>query len=375
MVIGAILLIVVIGAFLFDWRSALVSVISIPLALLAALFTLYLTGATLNSMILVGLVVALGVVIDDAIVDSERLLTKLRERGATGGSIAALIYETTLETRSATIYATLIVALAVMPILFMGGISGAFFHPLALSYILAVLASMVIALTVTPALSLLLLGRTPRVVRESPVAVWLRSGYEAVLRKAVGAPRASIGVAAVAVAAGIAVWPLLGQSLLPSLQERDLLVNLTTAPGTSHRETFRITSRVREELRSLPGVLDVGAHVGRAITGDQIVDVNSSQVWVRIDPEFDRDTVVGSIREVIDGYPGMERNLQSYLRDQVSEVLTGASNAIVVRIFGPKREILREKAEEVRKALAGISGIVDLRADAQVELPQIEVKV
>ena len=375
MIAGAILLVLVIGAFLFDWRSALVSIVSIPLALLAAVLALDLTGATLNAMVLVGLVVALGVVIDDAIVDSDRLLTKLRRRGADGSSIAAVIFETTLETRSATIYATLIVALAVMPVFFMGGISGAFFHPLALSYILAVLASMVIALTVAPALSLLLHGGSPRVVRESPIATWLQNGYEAVLRKAVGAPRASIGVAAVAVVAGVAVWPLLGQSLLPSLQERDLLVNLTTAPGTSQQEATRITTRVRDELRSLPGVLDVGAHVGRAITGDQIVDVNSSQVWVRIDPEADRDMVVGSIRDVIDGYPGMERNLQAYLRDQISEVLTGGSNAIVVRLFGPRREILQEKAEEVRQALAGISGIVDLRADAQVELPQIEVKV
>ena len=361
-VIGAVLVMLVIGAFLFDWRSALVSVVSIPLSLLAAAIALHLTGATINTMILAGLVVALTVVIDDAVVDQERPMQRLRGRTEGGASTAAIVFETTLEMRSTTLYAALIVMLAVLPIFFMGGVSGAFFRPLALSYLLAVVASMVVALTVTPALSLMVRGEASRGVGESTVAVRLRGRYETVLQSVIQAPRRMFIAVAVVVVVGIGAWPLLGQSLLPPLKERELVVNWSTPPGTSHAETYRITSRVSSELQSLPGVRSVGAHVGRAVTGDQVVGINSSQIWVGIDPKADYDKTIAAIRETIDGYPGIERNVQSYLRDKIGEALTGSSNAIVVRVYGQQREILREKAEEVRQALSGIAGIVDLRA-------------
>ena len=375
MIIGALFVILVIGAFLFDWRSALVSVVSIPVALLAGVIALYLTGATINTMILAGLVVALAVVIDDAVVDVETLLRRLRERKQGGASIATIVYETTLQTRSAAIYSTLIVILAVTPIFFMGGVSGAFFEPLAWSYVLAVVASMLVGLTVTPALSLLLRGEASRADRESPVALWLLGKYDAVLQRIVSAPRKVFIAVGVVVAAGVGVLPLLGQSLLPSFKERNVLVNWSTAPGTSHTETYRITTRVSDELRSLPGVRSVGAHVGRAITGDQVVGINSSQIWVGIDPKADYDKTIAAIRETAAGYPGADHSVQFYLRDKVSEVLTGAGKPIVVRIYGPKREILNQKAEEVRQALSGIAGIVDLRTEGQVDEPTVHVQV
>src|SRR5438046_10763014 len=134
-------------------------------------------------------------------------------------------------------------------------------------------------------------------------------------------------------------------------------------------------SRVSDELRSLPGVRSVGAHVGRAITGDQVVGINSSQIWVGIDPKADYDETITAIRETVAGYPGAEHSVQFYLRDKVGEVLTGASKAIVVRIYGPKREVLNQKAEEDRQALPGIAGIVDLRAEGQVDEPTAQATV
>jgi CzcA family heavy metal efflux pump len=374
-IIGALLVMLVIGAFLFDWRSALVSVVSLPVALLAGVIALYLSGATINTMILAGLVVALAVVIDDAVVDVETLLRRLRERKQGGASVASIIYETTLQTRTAALYSTLIVILAVTPIFFMGGVSGAFFEPLAWSYVLAVVASMLVALTVTPALSLLLWGEKSRVRRESPIALWLLGKYDAVLQRVVSAPRNAFIAVGVLVVAGIGVVPLLGQSLLPSFKERNLLVNWSTAPGTSHAETYRITSRVSDELRSLPGVRSVGAHVGRAITGDQVVGINTSQIWVGIDPKADYDKTIAAIRETVAGYPGVDHSVQFYLRDKIGEVLTGAGHAIVVRIYGPKREVLHRKAEEVKQALSGIAGIVDLRAEGQVDEPTVQVRL
>jgi CzcA family heavy metal efflux pump len=376
LIIGAILVVFVVGAALFNWRTALISIVSIPLSLFAAVIVLSWTDATLNVMVLAGLVLALGVVIDDAIVGVERFMERLRARKADGdASVADLIVRTTLETRGASAYAALIILLALLPIFFMGGLSGAFFAPLATSYALAVVASLVVGLTVTPALSLILFRGSAGSIGESPVAVALRNGYEALLRGIVNAPRATVGIAGVAVIVSLAMWPLLGQSLLPTFKEKELVVRVSTAPGTSHQETSRITSRLGQELRSIDGVRSVGAHIGRAIQGDQIVGVNSAQLWVGIDPFADNEKVVARIRETVDGYPGLDRSVQSYLRNTIGEALTGETNAVVVRIFGQERDVLNRKAEEVRLALSGVGGLVDLRAIGPVEEPQIKVKV
>jgi CzcA family heavy metal efflux pump len=372
---GAVLVIGVIVTFLRNWRSALVSMIAIPLSLLAAAIGLHLMGATLNTMILAGLVVALAVIIDDAVIDVERLARRLREHKPDDAPLVRVIYETVLETRSAAIYATLIIIVAVLPVFVMGGVAGAFFAPLATAYIFAIGASMLVALAVTPALTLALSRGMSASVQESPVAGRARERYEEVLRGVMQVPNKTYAAAGVVVLAAIAALPLLGQSLLPTFRERDLLVNWTTAPGTSHTETQRITKRVSDELRSLPGVRSVGAHVGRAVSGDQVVGVNSSQIWIGLDKGADYDETVAAIRETIAGYPGVDKNLQSYLRDKVSEVLTGTSRPIVVRIYGAKLEVLRQKAEEVKQALSTIPGIVDLHAEGQIEEPTLEVNV
>ncbi len=373
---GLVLVVIVVGALLFNWRSALISLISIPLSLFAAVIALQLTGATLNTMVLAGLLVALGVVIDDAVVHSEQLMRRIRERqGGTGPSIASLIYATTIETRGTAMYSSLIVLLAVMPILFLGGVSGAFFQPMALSYVVAVVASMVVGLTVTPALSRILLSERSNAGGESPIATRLASGYENTLGRLMAAPKPVFAAAAVVAVVGIGAWPFLGQSLLPELKERALLVNWTTPPGTSYAETNRITARVSTELQSLSGVDNVAAHIGRAVTGDQVVGINSGQIWVGLDPKADYDEMAGLVRETIDGYVGVDRSLQSYLRDTVSEVLTGASTPMVVRIFGQEREVLLQQAEAVKESLSNIDGLVDLRIDGQIEEPQVTVEV
>ena len=385
LVIAAALVVLVVAGFMTNWRSAVVAAVSLPVSLLAAVLALRLTGTTLNTMILTGLVVALGVVIDSAVVDVYRLKQRLLQRRVAGESALGIIFETTLKTQRTALYATLIVALATLPVFFMTGVAGAFFEPLALSYLLAVLASMVVALTVTPALALALLGRSiggteTDVPAHQVMPRWLQGAklherYGAALAAVVGSPRVVVGAAVGLVVVAAAVWPVMGQSLLPPLRESNLTINWSTPPGTSHAETFRITSRVSQELEKLPGVKSVGAHIGRAVTGDQVVGINSSQMWVALDGKADREKTLASIRETLDGYPGIEHNLQSYLRDKVGEAITGQSKPIVVRIYGPKRDVLKAKAEEVRKAMASVPGIVDLAAEGQVEEPYVQVKV
>lgn len=373
--IGAVFLVLAVRTFLSGWRITLISFVAITLSLFAAIFALYLADATINTLIIAGLLVALAVVIDDAIVEVERLVRSSQRAGARGKARPAILRESAQETGRLAIYATLIIMLSVAPVFFMGGVSGGFFEPMALSYVLAVAASMGVALIVTPALSLLVLGKAMRTDPGGPIENVLHAGYGRVFRRITNAPATVFVIASVLLVAGIGVWPFLGQSLLPTFIERHLLVTWATPPGTSHSETYRITSRVSSELRALPGVASVGAHVGRAVTGDQVVGVNSAQIWVGIDPNGDYDATVAAIREIIDGYVGIQRGLHSYLRDKVGEALTGEGKVIVVRIYGQKGNILAQLAEEVRWTLTGIEGVVDLRADGQAEEPQVQVRV
>jgi Cu/Ag efflux pump CusA len=211
--------------------------------------------------------------------------------------------------------------------------------------------------------------------RASPLLGRLQRGYDGMLARTINAPRAALLTAGVIVAGALAVWPWLGQSLLPSLKERYLRIDWVNAPGTSHPAMVRMMTLASRELRSIPGVSGAVVHVGRAVTGDQVVDVNASQLWVSIDPRADYDATVAAIQEAVDGYPGLARTVQSYLTDRIREVLAGASQPIVVRIYGKKRDVLYAKAEEVRQALAGIDGLVDLRVDGYVEQPQVQIQL
>jgi len=273
------------------------------------------------------------------------------------------------------VHATVIVVLAVSPVFFMGGLSGAFFEPLALSYLTAMLASMVVALTVTPALSLLLLGGATVEHRESPLVPRLKRIYGAILSRAVRGPRATYAGALVFVVAGVGVYPLLGASLLPAFKERDFLMHWVPPEGTSHPETFRITQRASRELRSIPGVRNFGAHIGRAVGGDEPYGVNFTENWVSVDPQVDYDKTRGAIEAAVAGYPGLYRDVQTYLKERIKEVLTGAGESIVVRIFGPELPVLRQKAREVEEALTGIAGLIDLHMEQQVEVPQIQIRL
>jgi Cu/Ag efflux pump CusA len=257
----------------------------------------------------------------------------------------------------------------------MGGLAGAFFEPLAFAFILAMLASMVVALTVTPALCLILLGRARIEHRESPLVPWLKRIYGALLLRVIRAPRATFVGALVVVGIGVGVFPLLGHSLLPAFKERDFLMHWVPAEGTSHQETFRITQQASRELRAIPGVRNFGAHIGRAVGGDEPYGVNFTENWVSVDPKVDYDTTRASIEAAVDGYPGLYRDVQTYLRERIKEVLTGAGESIVVRIFGAELPVLRQKAEEVRQALKDVPGLIDLHVEQQVEVPQIQVKV
>ncbi|HSF19302.1 MAG TPA: efflux RND transporter permease subunit [Vicinamibacteria bacterium] len=377
LVIASVLVILVLFAFLFEWRTALISCTAIPLSLVAGGLVLYLRGTTINTMVLAGFVIALGAVVDDAIVDVENIVRRLRQRRREGSTVSfgRTILEASFEVRHAIIFATLIEITALLPVFVMEGLSGAFFQPLALSYALAVTASMVVAITVTPAMSFILLRNAPLESRESPIVRFLHHRYDKVLARIVGTPRPAYVTVGVIVLAGVVVLPQLGQSLLPSFKERDFLMHWLTKPGTSWPEMNRITIQGSKELRAIPGVRNFGAHIGQALLMDEVVGVYFGENWISVDPSVDYDQTVASIQATVDGYPGLFRDVLTYLKERIREVLTGSSNAIVVRIYGPDLEVLRAKATEVREALEGVPGVIDLHVDLHESIPQIEVKV
>jgi len=378
LLLGCLFVILVLGAFLFEWRSAVISLVSIPLSLVAAGLVLYARGTTINTMILAGLVIAVGVVVDDAIIDIENILRRLRQhrRAGSGKSTAAIVLDASLEVRGPIIYATLIIVVAAVPIYFLPGLTGSFFRPLALSYALAVLASLVVALTVTPALALLLLHRAPLERREASVLVrWLQRVYSAGLARVVRRPRWAYATVALFIAAGVGVAPLLGESLFPQFKERDFLMHWVTYPGTSHPEEQRIVTQGSRELRSIPGIRNFGSHIGQALLGEEVVGINFGENWISVDPKADYDKTVASLEKTVAGYPGLYTDVQTYLNERIKEVLTGTSEAIVVRIYGPDLEVLRSKAEEVEKLLGKIPGIIEQHADFEVDVPQLDVQV
>jgi CzcA family heavy metal efflux pump len=377
LVLGVMLVVLILAAFLLEWRTAFISLLAIPISLVGAVLILELFDVVINVMILAGLVVAIGVVVDDAIIDVENIVRRLRQARAEGRKTSTfqVVLDASVEVRSAIIYATLIDVVAILPVFFLGGLSGAFFKPLVLAYGLAVMVSLLIATTVTPALCFLLLSKG-HTQRESPLTRALRRGYGAVLARVIARPHPAIVTAALTIGVGLVVFPTLGQSLLPSFKENDLITYWATKPGTSLPETMRIAARgCGDYQEAVPAVEHCSSHAGQALLGDEIHGVNFDEQWVHLDPDADYDQAVAGLREVIDSYPGLYRTMQTYLRERVKEVLSGANEAIVVRVFGPDINVLSQKAEEIAAKMGGIDGIIDERVEQIEQIPQIEVEV
>jgi Cu/Ag efflux pump CusA len=377
LLIGAVLLILVLALLFFEWRSTLVTATVILASLVAAGTVLYIRDVTFNTMVLAGLVMAIGIVVDDAVTGVRHLVDRLarrREEGS-GSPVWRSILEASLEMRSSLLYATLILIAALVPAFFLEGQPGAFLPPVVLSYALAVAASMVVALVLTPGLGMILLSRTPAEPRESPVMRWFGRGHERTLSTIVRRPRWGYLAIGIVLFAGFAAVPSLEPSSSFRLEGNDLLVHWEAEPGTSLPAMSRVTTDVVDELGSLSGVRDVSATVGRAFHSDQVVDINDGQIWLNLDPSKDRDVTIGSIEEVLDQYPAMSHEISTYPEDRIADVLQGTDEDIVVRLYGSNIETLNSKAEEVRTVLAGIAGVERPKVELPPTEPTLEVEL
>lgn len=376
LLIGAALLLLVLAVLSFDWRTTLITAITILLSFLAAGAVIFVRQAPVNIMVLAGLVMALGVVIDDAVVDARNLKDRLRRRQQEGKGTPAwrTVLEASLEMRTSVLYAILIVIAALLPAFFLEGQPGAFLPTLALSYLLAVGASMVVALTLTPALGMMLLSNAPVERRESPAVRWLQRSYARAF-SGIRRPRLGYAAAGVVVLTGLVVLPFLEGSSAVTLRETDILIQWDAAPGTSLPEINRVTGDAVAELGFLPGVRNVSAHVGRAVNSDQVVGINSGEIWVSLDESADYEATITSLEEVLAGYPGLSPDVLTYPEERITDVLQGTDEDIVVRLYGANTDVLRGKAEEVQALLAGIEGIERPTVELPPMEPTLEVEV
>ena len=382
LVVGCALVAVILIVFLFDWRTAVISLTAIPLSLVAALMVFAYSGATINTMVLAGLVIALGEVVDDAIIDVENIARRLRLASPEEArSPFRIVLAASLEVRSAVVYASLIVVLVFLPVFFLDGLSGAFFRPLALAYVIAIAASLFVALTVTPAMSYMLLTGRKAHAGDPPLTRLLKRGYRAVLPAFVARPWHCLAALVLAFAVTGGAAARLGQEFLPNFQETDFLMHFVEKPGTSVEAMHRVTAAASRELRVLEDengtklVRNFGSHIGRAEVADEPVGPNFTELWISIPADVDYESSVKRIADVVYAYPGLYRDLLTYLRERIKEVLTGASGAIVVRLYGPDTAVLRAKAKEVEAAMKDVPGVTNLKVEPQVLVAQIDVRL
>jgi CzcA family heavy metal efflux pump len=327
LLIGAVLVVVVLFLFLFNFRTAAISCTAIPLSLLAAVIALDKMGLSLNTMTLGGLSIAIGEVVDDAVIDVENIYRRLRENRASPSprSTFQVVLDASMEVRSAVVYATFAVILVFFPVLNMSGVAGRIFGPLGIAYIWAILASLIVALTVTPALCLLLLGERDLPPQEPPAVHWLKKRYHEVLLRIERVPRFVMAIVALFIACGIAALFLLSESFLPELREGNITVHMTTVPGTSLQESVRLGNRITEGLLKVPSVQSVAQRAGRAELGTDTMGTHESEIDVNIKATNGKQVsaIQAGIREVLSEIPGPLLTSNSFLTERINETLSG----------------------------------------------------
>ncbi len=355
LLIGAVLIVLVLFFFLRSPRVALVAFVSIPLSLLTAVIVLDALGQTINTMSLGGLAVALGVVIDDAVVDVENIIRRLR-LAPPGTSAAETVLAASIEVRAPIVYATFVLAATVAPILFLSGLQGAFFSPLAFSFLLATMASLAVALTVTPAFALLLL-RNVRVHEEFGVLIALKSGHEKLLRSISSKPGFAIAATVLAGALTIGGFFLFGSELLPAFRERHYVLQVNGPPGASFGWMRQIGTQVSKDLLDIPGITTVEQQIGRATAGEDTWPPNRSEFHVQLGDVSGKqeDEVLNRIRAVLDSYPGVSTEALTFLGDRIGESLSGETASVAIGVYGPDLDTLDQVGSRIVKVLEGIA--------------------
>ncbi|HYM27560.1 MAG TPA: efflux RND transporter permease subunit [Steroidobacteraceae bacterium] len=375
LLVGAALVIVLLLVTLRDWRGALISFSAIPVSLLATVWLLGIGGLSLNTMSLGGLVVALGVVVDDAVIDVENITRRRRGAGA-GAAIASLLLAASLEVRRPVFYATAAVAVAFLPILMLSGLQGAFFRPLATAFLLAVGLSLLVAMSATPALcALLMRGYQPR---EEPA--WLRRAkrwQQRAIGSLTGHARWVLAGVLLSGVAGLALLPLLGARLLPDFRENYLIAHAALRPGISLAETSRVGQRIAARLAAIPGVKSVAEQIGRAENGQDPDAPNKSEFEIQLDPSGGVTTaqLEARVRAVFEQFPNQLVEIYSVLAERIGETLSGEVAPFFVSVFGPDLDVDDQVAGDIATLLRQWPGSGSVRLEVPPRQPELQLQL
>ena len=362
-----------------SWRVAVIALAAITTTVMAAAVVLYLTESTLNISILAGILLGVSVIVGDIVEDvqAQRRRPLQTTETETDATIKFRMVQLVRNVRTPLFHASLIMAVALIPTLFIPGVGGAFFQPLFWSVALTLAVALLVGLSVTPVLAYFLLPRETAARTEPSGVVRARSYYDRALEG--GRSRRTVGIIAIAVVGLLglaAASQLVGtRAVIPTLPDRTLLVQWDSMAGTSNDEVRRVAARASDELRTLPGVSGVGGHIGRAISSDQIVGNSSAELWVTLTPDANFSETERAVRDVVQGYPGISNNVVNYSQQKIGQQNTSMDPGFAVRVYGTDMPVLREKAEEVRKALEKIDGVQNPTINASAMTPIVEVEV
>ncbi len=380
LLIGGLFVLLVLYGFLFNLRSALISAVAIPLSLISAIIVLLQTGVNLNIIVLGGLAIALGEVVDDAIIDTENIFRRLRENQSAEQPlpIEQVVFDASMEVRSSVVYASFIVALVFVPLLTLSGVAGRLFAPLGYSYILAILMSLLTALTLTPALCYLLLGNRPIKDQDPPLIRYIKPHYSRLLKMVSSHFKVVAGSCALVCIVGIGAAFGLGSKFLPELREGHYIVHTTSIPGTSLQESIRIGSRITEQILQIPGVQSVSQWAGRAERGADTYGSHYSEYEVRLQPMSGaaQQQVLIALRKILDAFPGILYEANTFLTERIDETISGYTSPVVVNIYGNDLTTLDNKALAVAQIIRRIDGAKDvqLRSPPGTQLLQVHLK-
>ena len=374
LLVGGGLVAVVLFLFLGHTRAALASLVAIPLSLLAAVLVLRAFGQTLNVMVLGGLAMATGEVVDDAIIDVENAWRRLHGAPATARA-RDVVLAASVEVRSAVVYATFIVALVFLPLLLMGGFEGALFRPLATAYVLATLASLAVALTVTPVMALLLLPRAARDHRVPWIVRTLRARYARALAAVLGRPGLMRLGTVVVLAAGIAMTPLMDLEFLPEFHETNLVLHMTGAPGVGLDETVRVGRVAAQALLAVPGVRSVAQFIGRAaLSEDHAFGAERGEILVRLESGRDAARVTAALARAVEGIGGFAFDVKQFLNERIEETIEGEGAELVVRVRGADLGPIEDAARLLVTRIAQVPGAVDVHASGAFAAPGLRMR-
>jgi CzcA family heavy metal efflux pump len=376
---GAILVIIVLFLFLWNLRTTAISILAIPLSLVVAIFAMKLLGITINTMSLGGMAIAIGALVDDAIIDVENVFRRLKENHhlpvEQRRAALRVVYDASREIRASIVNATLIIIVVFLPLFFLSGVEGRLLRPLGLAYVVSILASLMVAVTVTPVLCMYLLPRAQAVLeeRESGLVTWLKQRYATTLERVLAHPRAVLGGAGVALVLAIAAIPLLGTAFLPAFNEGALTISVVTVPGTSLAESDAIGRRVEEILLAHDAVRNTDRRQGRAEMDEHAQGVNAAEIDATLKEGIDREAALEKLRQEFTTLPGTNVTIGQPIGHRIDHMLSGTRANIAIKLFGPDLRQLRQLGTRVRDAIQDVPGVADLQLEQQMDVPQLRI--